>query len=76
MTHELLPEFNISLYHDSILEGYKYFHFRKYNGYLVVEPVRFALNSVNSFSLHVSDQQAKDLACGLGEERIYFKKIK
>lgn len=69
-----LPEFNLTYYHNAILEGYKYFHYINYDTFGVIEPVRFPMRTPRSYSVHVSDEEAKDMACGIDDWKVYYKR--
>lgn len=68
-----LPEFNLTYYHNAVLEGYRYFHYTNNATFGIIEPVRFPMWTDRSYSVHMNDEEAKDMACGIDDWKVYYK---
>ncbi|MFZ1806389.1 MAG: hypothetical protein WAU36_04160 [Cyclobacteriaceae bacterium] len=69
-----LPEFNLTYYHNAILEGYKFFHYSNQGHYGIIQPVRHPVESTDGYTIHASDEEVKNMACGEDDWKIYYQK--
>lgn len=72
-----MPIFNLTLYHSYLLSGYKYVLYTTFGSFGMICPLKERMSDFvvsmagNSYLLPITDEQVKEMACGIDEFDIF-----